>query len=42
MAIDMDHGLSGMRAEMRSLMVSISPDKNGTDNLEAKIMSVDY
>ena len=42
MATDMDHGLSGMKAEMRSLMVSISPVKNGMDNLEAKIISADY
>ena len=27
MATDMDHGLSGMKAEMRSLMVSISRSK---------------
>ena len=38
----MDHGLSGMKAGMRSLMVSISPVKNGMGNLEAKIMSADY
>ena len=42
MAIDMDHGLSVMKAEMRSLIVSISPVKNGMDNLEEKIMSADY
>ena len=42
MATDMDHGLSGMKSEKRSMMVCISEVKNGMDNLEAKIMSADY
>ena len=38
----MDHGLSGMKTGMSSLMVSIRLVKNGMGNLEAKIMSADY